>query len=111
MDSIYDFLADPAHSIDGIGDQVAWPKPYALLLESVRSRSPERMQKFLETWYNNSRKAPWWGTHLSIEGGDRRYSGYWCYEAAAVTKILQIDDSTYRDNEYYPRDLLQPTEG
>jgi hypothetical protein len=111
MDSIYDFLADPSHSVDGVGDKVAWPKPYAGLLEAVRSGSPEPLRNFLETWYNNSRKAPWWGTHLSIESGDRRYSGYWCYEAAAVTKILQIDDSSYRDNEYYPRDLLQPTEG
>lgn len=106
MDSIYDFLADPDHSVESADDHVVWPKPYGLLWESVRTRSPEPMRKFLDTWYNNSRKAPWWGTHLNIENGDRRYSGYWCYEAAAVTKSLPLDDSSYRDNEYYPRDLL-----
>lgn len=31
--------------------------------------------------------------------------GYWCLEAAMVSVLLGIDDSTYRDNESYPADL------
>jgi hypothetical protein len=32
--------------------------------------------------------------------------GYWSWEAAAVTVISRIDDSSYRDKPYYPKDLV-----
>lgn len=108
LDSIYDFLADPDHDRSKVGSAVVWPKPYAALLDFVHNPdSPEPMQRFLQNWYNQNRRGLWWGTHLTIKDGDKRYSGYWCFEAAAVTKLLDADDSAYRDNEYYPRDLLR----
>jgi hypothetical protein len=48
----------------------------------------------------------WWDGHGIIDRGGLAYSGYWCFEAAAVVKLLGIDDSSFRDNEYYPADLL-----
>ena len=106
QDSIYDFLADRDHDPSKVGDKVAWPKPYASLLEFVHDPgAPESMQRFLHNWYNQNRRGIWWGTHLTVNEGDRRYSGYWCFEAAAVTKLLGADDATYRDDEYYPTDL------
>lgn len=106
-DSVYDFLADREHNLSKVGSTVAWPKPYASLLDFVHNPgAPESMQRFLHNWYNQNRRGIWWGTHLTVSEGDRRYSGYWCFEAAAVTKILHADDATYRDNEYYPNDLL-----
>lgn len=40
------------------------------------------------------RKGEYWG-----------YTGYWCWEAAAIAKILHIDDSGLEGHEYYPYDL------
>ncbi|MDC5260008.1 DUF1911 domain-containing protein, partial [Acinetobacter baumannii] len=34
------------------------------------------------------------------------YFGYWSWEAAAVTWLLDIDDALYRDHEFYPKDLV-----
>ena len=34
------------------------------------------------------------------------YYGYWSFEAAAITCIMDLDDSSYRDNKYYPKDLV-----
>lgn len=35
------------------------------------------------------------------------YCGYWCFPAAAIVKIKGLDDSSFRDNPYYPKDLIQ----
>lgn len=34
------------------------------------------------------------------------YYGYWSFESAAVVKIMGLDDSSFRDHEYYPKDLV-----
>lgn len=34
------------------------------------------------------------------------YFGYWSFESAAVTCIMNLDDSTYRQLQYYPKDLV-----
>ena len=39
------------------------------------------------------------------------YCGYWSFEAAAIVKIMGLDDSSFVDNQYYPKDLVhQPKE-
>ena len=34
------------------------------------------------------------------------YYGYWCFEAAAIVKVLGLDDSSFIDNPFYPKDLV-----
>lgn len=34
------------------------------------------------------------------------YSGYWAWEIAAFVKILALDDSSFKDNPYYPYDMV-----
>ncbi|MCV6631682.1 MAG: PoNi-like cognate immunity protein [Flavobacteriaceae bacterium] len=38
------------------------------------------------------------------------YCGYWSFEAAAVVKIMDLDDSSFIDNQYYPKDLVHRQE-
>lgn len=38
------------------------------------------------------------------------YYGYWSFESAAIVKILGLDDSTFIDNKYYPKDLVHQLE-
>jgi hypothetical protein len=45
----------------------------------------------------------WHGTHT---GNGFGYFGYWCFEAALVTVLWDIDDSSYRHNLVYPKDLV-----
>lgn len=106
VDGVYDFLARASNSDP---DSVLYPKPFQQLLSVITAAPGERpalMAGFLKVWYNQSRGQNWWGQHKRVGDGTYVYDGYWCFEAAAVTKLLNIDDSSYRDNEYYPRDLV-----
>lgn len=98
-------------SLEGVEVTLSSPRPYGRLMKVVEAAPelrPKLMAEFVKHWYAECRKAYWWGQHL---GGPKRgepmmYDGYWCFEAAAVTQLLGIDDTLYRDNEYYPRDAF-----
>ncbi|WP_346311907.1 PoNe immunity protein domain-containing protein [Acinetobacter sp. BWR-L5] len=84
--------------------------PYRKLIK-VFNASPEQrpalMLQYLEDWYEASRREPYYDQHPQpdIRSGVSYY-GYWSWEAAAVTVISRIDDSSYRDKPYYPKDLV-----
>lgn len=84
--------------------------PYRKLIK-VFNASPEQrpalMLQYLEDWYEASRREPYYDQHPQTDlRSGRGYYGYWSWEAAAVTVISRIDDSSYRDKPYYPKDLV-----
>ncbi|RNC86850.1 MAG: DUF1911 domain-containing protein [Winogradskyella sp.] len=34
------------------------------------------------------------------------YVGYWCFVVAAIVKIKDLDDSSFKNSKYYPKDML-----
>lgn len=91
-----------------IGESVIFPKPYQSLLDAIGAADGERpklIASFLKTWYPSlgKLKVYWYDCHKGPEGGG--FFGYWCLEAAAVVKAFGIDDQTFRDAPYYPKDL------
>ena len=64
---------------------------------------PALVKEFLDGWYKNMADCYWHGTHTGKEGPS--YFGYWAFEAALVTVLWDIDDSSYRDHLVYPTDL------
>ncbi|MCF1192962.1 PoNi-like cognate immunity protein [Mangrovimonas sp. AS39] len=57
---------------------------------------------FLENkWYQCLKGSGYYGTHKSNE----IHRGYWCFLAAAIVKIENLNDETLRGNIYYPDDL------
>jgi len=42
----------------------------------------------------------------SIESKNPIYYGAWSFESVSIVAILGLDDSTFKDNQYYPKDLL-----
>lgn len=72
--------------------------------ESDKKQASQLVSKFVRSeWYNNHKSCGWSGTHRRENGV---YSGYWCWEAAAVTCIMDLDDSSYRNWKYYPKDVV-----
>jgi hypothetical protein len=63
---------------------------------------PALMAEYLEDWYVASRREPYYDSHTR----DTSFKGYWSWEAAAITFLLNIDDSSYRTAEFYPADLV-----
>jgi hypothetical protein len=89
-------------------DTLIFPKPYASLKKAVDETDPAKrsaiVKHYLEKeWYPGHKGVYWHDNHKSKHD---TFFGYWSFEAAAVVKIAGIDDSSFRDNEYYPKDLL-----
>ena len=81
------------------------PLPYRPLGRATVYAPEERpalVKEFVETWYKHMKPCYWYGTHT--EGTS--YFGYWAFEAALVTVLFDIDDSSYRDHLVYPKDLV-----
>jgi hypothetical protein len=86
---------------------LAFPKQNDLLLQSTNApvgAQSALVKKFLEGWYKrNKNLAAWYDTHHDDDSG---YVGYWCFEAALVVPLFGIDDTSFRDHEHYPGDLV-----
>ncbi|MQA38130.1 DUF1911 domain-containing protein [Rugamonas sp. FT29W] len=79
--------------------------PYFKTLKIFSAPSEARaqlMKEYLGDWYHASKREPYYDSH---KRGDQ-FKGYWAWEAAAITYLLDIDDSSYRDAEFYPADLV-----
>ena len=59
--------------------------------------------RFLAVYYDGMQDAYWHNTHLSDDSG---YFGYWCFELAAFVRELRINDATFADSAFFPRNLV-----
>ena len=72
------------------------------IFDAPPDQRPALMKRYLEKWYEASRRECFHGTHK----GSAVFLGYWSFESGAITYLLDIDDSSYRDHEFYPRDMV-----
>ena len=72
------------------------------IFESPPDQRPALVKRYLEKWYEASRREYYHDTHK----GSAVFLGYWSFESGAITYLLDIDDSSYRDHEFYPRDMV-----
>ncbi|WP_083492730.1 PoNe immunity protein domain-containing protein [Cupriavidus sp. HPC(L)] len=80
--------------------------PYRKLFkvfDATPGERPALMATYLNEWYHASRREPYVDQHGEA---DVSFYGYWSWEAAATTVVLDIDDSGYRDMSFYPRDWV-----
>jgi hypothetical protein len=66
-----------------------------------RNEQVALVNEYLDDWYAASRRETYFDSHKKRH----HFSGYWCWEAAAITVALEIDDSSYRNAQFYPRDM------
>ena len=81
-------------------------KAYPILLEAIEASAenrPKLMKAFLKKWYPSMKGVIWHDKHHK---NPLSFIGYWCWEAALVTYLWDIDDASYRDMPYYPKDLV-----
>lgn len=96
-------------SREGGSDYQAWKvfmkNPYQTLRNIIESSHPkaEDIKEYLEKkWYKGHDFLPWYDIHKSDQ---MLYCGYWSNETAAAVKILGINDSCLKSQQYYPYDL------
>ncbi len=63
----------------------------------------EMLKTYLSTqWYKDNKEMYWYNYHK--EKG--LYFGYWSFESGAIAKILSLDDSSLKNQKYYPYDMV-----
>ncbi|PDY83152.1 PoNi-like cognate immunity protein [Bacillus toyonensis] len=71
------------------------------LAQTDKKEASKRLQTYMEKeWFKGHYDYEWKNAHK--EPG---YVGYWSFETAALTKILELDDTSLKDNNHYPYDL------
>jgi hypothetical protein len=78
--------------------------PYRKLqkvFDATPDKRPALMIKYLDEWCVASRREGYHNQQNAIG-----FLGYWSWEAAAVTWLFEIDDSSYREKMFYPADLV-----
>lgn len=79
--------------------------PYFRTLKIFEASSVERpalMAEYLAEWYTGSRRETYYDSHKRGE----EFKGYWSWEAGAIAVALDIDDASFHDAQFYPRDLV-----
>ena len=80
-------------------------KPFSGLISAQKLINAEnKMKNYLEKWHQNTKLLTW--HNYTPDEDNYYYFGKWSFEAAAVTCIMGLDDSTYREHQYYPKDLV-----
>jgi len=100
FDTIAVKLGDTGRSV---GAKLLYPKRFKKLFQVIDAepcQRPALMQAYLEAWYKLIGSPDY---HLMDTDA---YDGYWCWEAALVVKLYDIDDSSFRDHPHYPVDLV-----
>jgi hypothetical protein len=102
-DQLYELLV--SKKIDGRkkSDKLCFSKQYSTLYEAMIEKESKKVLKFLDKYYSGMKSCYWHDRHESDDSG---FFGYWCIELAAVVKFFGIDDSSFKDNMYYPKDLI-----
>jgi len=89
--------------------------PYAKTAEIIqmalhdkdKERASKRLQQYVEKeWIKGHNDLDWKNAHKKPG-----YVGLWSFEAAALAKILGLDDSALKDNNHYPYDLAHYKNG
>lgn len=70
--------------------------------KSDKAEASKLVQQFLEKDFYHKHM----NLYNSHKSKANTYCGYWSFEAAAVVKIMGLDDSSFIDNQYYPKDLV-----
>ena len=79
-------------------------KEIVSLSETDKAKGLERLKKYLDKeWYRGHSDTGWYNDHKS-EGN--MHKGYWSFESGALVKILGLDDSSLKDTQYYPYDMV-----
>ncbi|WP_265920856.1 PoNe immunity protein domain-containing protein [Cupriavidus nantongensis] len=102
---IADYVRDPQ---DGM-EEVLFDNPYAILVEPYfqedKNVGADLIREYIKKWYRFQDGARWYDAHKKIEDDKAFYYGYWAFEAAATSYLLDINDDSI-DHIVYPKDLV-----
>ncbi|MDR2819952.1 MAG: DUF1911 domain-containing protein, partial [Desulfovibrio sp.] len=94
----------------GAKAELLHPKPYGILYEALpkdRAGRQNGIQAYLKSWYKSkSIRGCYWHNRHKAELHPENHLGYWAFETGMLTVLDRLDDSAYRNLNFYPRDLV-----
>ena len=104
LDVLFDSIALKMGDVERpISDKLLFKKRFTKLYDVIIAepdQQPSLMKAYLDAWYELIDSPDY---HLMDTDA---YIGYWSWEAALVVKLYNIDDSSFIDHPYYPKDLV-----
>lgn len=103
----YDYLIDfvfLGSEIDIDINKISFQREYKKLTKYIDDRTKETFLKYLRGWYRSHLHSSWYDSHKNEKF--KLYFGYWCFEAGAIAKRLQLDDNDLQNEQYYPYDMV-----
>ncbi|WP_435353258.1 PoNe immunity protein domain-containing protein [Emticicia sp. SJ17W-69] len=84
------------------------PNVFEKLRQAINESNKKNAEKLAKDfitkdWYKKHKDSGWYNSHKSKHDS---YFGYWSFETAAIVKIMNLNDSEFGDNQYYPKDLI-----
>jgi len=105
-DFLIDFLINYRISSWQQTEKFIWNKPYKSITEVIATEKNDKVKAIeqlrnymIKGWYNSIDTK----THKSKHN---IHAGYWSWEAGALVKILKLDDSSLKNQPYYPYDMV-----
>lgn len=81
-------------------------KVYDKLRKAIEQDNKEEASKLVKQFLDKG----FYHKHIGFYNAHKKnynlYFGYWSFEAAAVVKIMELDDSCFIGHQYYPKDLV-----
>lgn len=85
-------------------NKISFQREYKKLTKYIDHRTKETFLKYLRGWYRSHFHSSWYDSHKNEKF--KLYFGYWCFEAGAIAKRLQLDDNDLQNEQYYPYDMV-----
>lgn len=107
-DYLIDFLFKYIDKNGSINDRLLWSDDKACrklkeITLSAKPEAPGLIREYLTNdFYTRENLEEEYNSH---KRNDNVYDGYWSFEAAALVKIIGVDDSGFKENPYYPYDM------
>lgn len=78
-----------------------------IIKENDKGVCEKLIKQYLEKhWFKTFKNWGWISTDVSNFDVNSGFVGYWAFEVAAIVKIKGLDDSSFRENVFYPDRLL-----
>ena len=103
-DYIFDILIAHKFKSRKINQNELYPKAFEFLKELFATKDIQSLKEYLDkNWYKKFTSTYWYDND---KNKNEIFFGYWSFESGALVKILGLDDSILKDQQYYPYDLV-----
>lgn len=87
-----------------INSEMLYPAEFGYLKNLCENKDAAALKEYLDdSWYKKMKSAYWFDND---KNKNDVFFGYWSFETATFIRILGLDDSSLKDQQYYPHDLV-----